>query len=156
MINYWIYKTKRITDISDIPDNVFGFVYRITITDNNNQVLKYIGKKQLYSKRKKKFTKKQLLNITDKRSKKYEHVITETDWKTYNSSCIPLKEIIINKQYKKIKKEIISFCYSSVELKYEEAKQILLNDCLVHDHYFNANVQIKIIGKLKFKNNVNQ
>lgn len=156
MINYWIYKNKRISKIEDIPENVFGFVYRIILTDNEGKTFKYIGKKQLYSKRKKKFTKKQLSTITDKRVKKYEHIVTETDWVSYNSSCIPLKEIIINKQYKKIKKEIISFCYSSTELKYEEAKQILINDCLIHDDYFNANVQIKIIGKLKFNKNENR
>ena len=153
MIDYWIYNKKRITCLDDIPVDAFGFVYKITITDTDKKSFTYIGKKQLFSKRKKKFGKKQIASLTDKRSKKYEHIIAETDWVSYASSCIPLKEIIVNKTYCKIKKEILKFCYSATELKYEEAKQILLNDCLLDSNCFNANVQIKIIGKLKFNKN---
>jgi len=148
MKNYWIYQGKRVSDLKDIPEGVFGFVYKI-IADNK----KYIGKKQLFSKRKKKFGKKQIALLTDRRSKKYEYVITETNWQTYNSSCIPLKELIEKDVKVKVKKEILCYCYSDLELKYQEVKHIMLFDAMINEDYYNANVQIKIIGKLKFNKN---
>jgi hypothetical protein len=147
-VNNWTYKNKI---VNNIPINAFGFIYRITLSCNNKKPLTYIGKKQFYSTRKRKFGKKEIALLSDKRSKKYEYKTVETDWKNYLSSCIPLKNTIETGEYNHIKKEILKFCYSSMELKYEEVKQILIDDCLLDNNCFNANVQIKIIGKLNFK-----
>jgi len=62
------------TNLSSTPDDAYGFVYLIT---NNVSNKKYIGKKQILSKRKLKPLKRKI----NKRSK-----IIQTDWKTYTSS----------------------------------------------------------------------
>ena len=37
----WLYKNKEINEISDLPNNAFGFVYQTTHLPTNK---KYIGK----------------------------------------------------------------------------------------------------------------
>ena len=38
----WIYKGKVITEISDMPENTFGFIYEVTHIPTGK---KYLGKK---------------------------------------------------------------------------------------------------------------
>ena len=58
-----------------IPENAVGFVYIMNMKDEKGKMHSYIGKKNFYSRRKKKFGKKKLAAMTDKRAKKYEIVI---------------------------------------------------------------------------------
>ena len=52
-----------VESLSDMPDNTFGIVYLIETEKGN----KYIGKKQVVSVRKKKFGKRKIAAMTDKR-----------------------------------------------------------------------------------------
>jgi hypothetical protein len=85
----WTYNGKCITEVSDMPEGVFGFIYKITNGKTNEF---YIGKKQVVSVRKRKFGKKETAALTDKRMKKYEMVTKESDWLEYRSSNKVVKE----------------------------------------------------------------
>ena len=150
--NYWIYNNNKVTSLNEFPETVFGFIYYISIYTNQGKMY-YIGKKQFYSKVKRRFGKKETALLTDKRAKKWEYKITETNWLVYSSSCKELRNIIETGDYTKIKKEIIDIAYSDLELKYKEVKYILQHDAVIKENYFNAGVSIKVIGKLKFNQN---
>ena len=90
-ISKWYYNSKEIDSIEDMKvhePKVWGFVYLMSLYDIKTGELKYqyIGKKNIYSKRKRSFGKKEVASMKDKRGKKYEYVIKESDWKTYLSS----------------------------------------------------------------------
>ena len=53
----WTYKTKKIGDITQFPENTFGFVYIVTHKPSGKS---YIGKKVLYHTRKVKIGKREL------------------------------------------------------------------------------------------------
>ena len=55
----WLHNNKEFLE-SDIPEESVGFIYVMTTVVDNN-VVAYIGKKNFYSKRKKKFTKVAML-----------------------------------------------------------------------------------------------
>jgi hypothetical protein len=127
-----------VTNIKEIPEDAFGFIYLITnkITDK-----KYIGKKQILSKRK----LKPLKGKINKRSK-----IIETDWKTYSSSSFDVQNDI--KQYGKenFSFEILKFCYSKSEMAYYEAKEQFDRDALLSENYYNGIINLRI-SKIKTK-----
>jgi hypothetical protein len=50
----WLYKGNAIEDISQFPENTYGFVYIVTHTPTNRS---YIGKKVLYHNKKTKLGK---------------------------------------------------------------------------------------------------
>ncbi len=142
-INSWLYKGKKFTD-KDIPENAIGFVYEMqTIIDGKS--VAYIGKKNFFSTRKKKFGKKKLAAITDKRVKKYE-IIKKLNYENYYSS-----NKILQEAYKKnipIKRCIVKICYSKIELTYYETKYQFQREVLEKEEYLNGN----ILGKFyKFK-----
>ena len=144
----WRYKNKEFIEVSQFPIDCFGFVYQITLSING-VYHHYIGKKQLYSKRKFKFGKKIIAAFTDKRTKKWEYRLTETDWKVYNSSSKYVQELI-KTGTKIVNKQILLFAYSDLELKYLEAKEMMINSSLTDIKYLNAGFSFKCIGKLKF------
>ena len=79
---------KRAVDFNEklIPEGAVGFVYMMNYLDSKSGIMySYIGKKNFYSKRKKKFGKKALAAMTDKRAKKYE-MVTKLDYENYFSS----------------------------------------------------------------------
>lgn len=67
----WKYKGKEISSAKQFPKGAVGFIYMMTLSDGKQ----YIGRKSLYTKRKKMFGKKELSQITDKRLKKYEVIV---------------------------------------------------------------------------------
>ena len=79
----WIYRGQCITELADMPEDVFGFIYKITNGKTNEF---YIGKKQVVSVRKRNFGKREIAALEDKRMKKYEMITKESDWKQYRSS----------------------------------------------------------------------
>lgn len=131
----WIdYKTKKeIKSVEDMPKDSIGFVYLIE-TDKGS----YIGKKQLYTKRKRKFGKKEIAKIKDKRLKHWEYVIKESNWKVYNSSNKELKELLKNGL--KCNKYILDYAKTKKELSYKEEKQLYINEVLEKEEYFNSNI----------------
>lgn len=142
---HWRYKGVEVKDVEQIPEGVFGFVYKITDLTNNKI---YIGKKALYSRRKRKFGKKELSKITDKRKKTYEYVTKIIPkWEEYISSCEPLKEAI--KDGARYSKEILHFCYSKQELSYFEVKYQMIEGVIEPgNNSYNQNVSGKFYPKL--------
>lgn len=131
----WIYEGNEITSIDQMPEGVIGFVYHIVTSEGRE----YIGKKNLYTKRKRKFGKKEIAALTDKRLKHWEYVKKESDWKTYNSSNKELKEDIKNGT--EVTKYIITYAFEKKELSYLEEKSLWCNGVLEHgDKYYNSNI----------------
>lgn len=150
MIN-WKYGPRTITSVDQMPKDVYGFVYRITI-EYEGQTKIYYGKKKLFSKRKKRFGKKRIAQMENKRLKKWEYIISEMDWPNYTGSNKNLNELIKKEgiQNLNMKKEILDYAYNETELKYKEAKEIVCNDALFDENCFNDGVSVRIIGKPKF------
>jgi len=145
----WIYNGHDINSISDIQvhcPNVWGFVYLLTLRDKKSGKVsyQYIGKKNLYSKRKRNFGKKESAKLADKRKKKYEYVIKESDWKVYISSNKFIKE---NYKDYDIYREILILCTNDNDLTYQEAKHIICSDALENPAYLNDGVSIRRFGK---------
>ncbi len=137
----WIWNNQEVQDISFIEEGVIGFIYIITLSNN----MKYIGKKNFFSKRKRVFGKKEIAKMSDKRLKTYEYVIKESDWKSYTGSSELMK--VIPKNITIVKKEIIDLARSNKELTYLELHHQVVNDVLRNDNYYNSN----ILGKF-FRN----
>ena len=119
----------------------FGFIYLITNLKNNR---KYIGKKQLQFKKKRKLKSRKNSKIT----------FSESDWKTYTGSCRELNEDIIKFGKENFKFEILRFCKSKWELAYEEIKLQIQNEVIKNPEYYNGIINVRI-GKPKefwFKN----
>lgn len=134
-IPIWKYKELMITEISDMPDGVYGFVYEIT--DKSGK--KYIGRKTLFSVRKRKFGKKESAKITDKRKKLYEIVRKESDWRDYTGSNKVLNEVIDNGiEYTK---KILHFAYHKKQLNYLETRELFTQRVLeTENDYYNSNI----------------
>ena len=137
---------KSFEDI-DIPEGAIGFVYEmITVVDG--KVVSYIGKKNFYSKRKKKFTKKFIAQMTDKRAKKYT-VIKKLAYQDYYSSNAILKKA--HKDGHDIKRRILKICFSKAELTYEETKYQFVNEVLEKEEYLNGNILGRFYKQVKIK-----
>ena len=131
---------KRVKPFNEklIPEGAVGFVYMMNYLDTKSGIMyAYIGKKNFYSKRKKKFGKKALAAMTDKRAKKYETVI-KLDYENYFSSNKELKQAY--KDGKMIYRTILKICFSKMELTYEETKAQFKYEVLERDDYLNGNI----------------
>lgn len=109
------------------------FIYQIT--DDKGRI--YIGYKGFYSSTKKKFGKKKLAAIEDKRLKKYEVVTKESNWKNYFSSCKPLQEYL-KEEFSECNREILMFCTQS-NFRYWEAYYQFKMEVL-HRESWNSNI----------------
>lgn len=131
---------KRLIDFNEklIPEGAVGFVYMMNYLDSKSGVMyAYIGKKNFYSRRKKKFGKKALAAMTDKRAKKYETVI-KLDYEDYFSSNKELKQAF--KDGRMIYRTILKICFSKSELTYQETKYQFKHEVLERDYYLNGNI----------------
>lgn len=140
----WTYQNKEILSISDMQifePKVWGFVYHLTLINKKTKKedFYYIGKKNIYNKRKRNFGKKEISTIKDKRKKTYEYVIRESDWKNYTSSNKFIKE---NLNKYDIIREIICFSTNDSDLTYKEAKEIICQNALDSSDYLNEGVKI--------------
>ena len=139
----WILKqtSEEITDINQIDPKAIGFIYLVNIDG-----LKYIGKKSLYSERKKNLGKKELAEITDKRLKTYKKVIKESDWKKYYGSNAKIKELVSNGSVPE--RIILEFAYSKQHLTYLETKYQFTLGVLEDTNFLNDNILGKFYRKL--------
>ena len=151
----WTYKGKVITEISDMPEDVFGFIYKIT---NGKTDEYYIGKKQVLSVRKRNFGKREIESLADKRMKKYEYVTKESDWKDYRSSNKIVKSWFeenekalnegrnddINDQ---LELRILRFCSNKKSLTYYELQEQFAHDVLGDESSLNDNLLGKFFRK---------
>ena len=137
----WSYNNKPYTDKHD--DSLYGFIYCVYFEDGNGQVYKYYGKKKWFSERKKHYGKKKLAQMTDKRLKTYEMIVTDNDWRTYTGSCKDTKGYI------PIYKEIICFTRTQREHTYLETKVMFQRGALEDEECLNANIMGRFYrGKL--------
>lgn len=115
-------------------NNFHGFVYLITFADGTY----YIGKKSFFSVRKKKFGKKRIAALTDKRLKHFEMVRTESDWKKYNSSNAVVKQKIADGF--KYDKYFLHFAKTKKSLSYQEERYLYTYNVLTDPNALNDNI----------------
>ena len=151
----WTYKGQLITELSDMPENVFGFIYKIT---NGKTDEYYIGKKQVLSVRKRNFGKREITALEDKRMKKYEYVTKESDWKEYRSSNKVVKgwfdenETALNEGRNndindRLELRILRFCSNKKSLTYYELQEQFAHDVLADEDSLNDNLLGKFFRK---------
>ena len=137
----WLYKGSEINEISDLPNNAYGFVYQTTHLPTNK---KYIGKKSLIYNLKKKLGKKEKALWEGKgRPPMYKRVLKESDWKTYYGSHSFIKEA--NKE--DLTREILEIAYHKKELTYLECKYQFTLGVLESRAYINDNILGKFFDK---------
>ena len=134
----WLYKDEPF-DPESAPEDCAGFVYRITNQDNG---MKYIGKKSMWSKR----TLPPLKGQKRKRKK-----VFESDWREYYGSSANLNEERARIGDDRYKREILHMCKTRGEMSYWEAKLQFEYDVLLRDDYYNALIMCRInASHLKF------
>ena len=137
----WLYKGSEINEISDLPNNAFGFVYQTTHLPTNK---KYIGKKSLMYNLKKKLGKKEKALWEGKgRPPMYKRVLKESDWKNYYGSHSFIKEA----NEEDLKREILKIAYHKKELTYLECKYQFTLGVLESRSYLNDNILGKFFDK---------
>jgi hypothetical protein len=143
----WIYKTNEIEDITQFPDNTFGFVYMTTHKPTGKS---YIGKKVLFHNQKKKLGKKELAALTGVvgRRPSYKLVIKESDWKTYYGSQKDIKQLLVEGKKNEFERTILKCVQSKKQLTYFEIKYQMLYEVLEKpDEFFNDNILGKFFTK---------
>jgi hypothetical protein len=115
----WLYKNKVINKLENLPENTFGFIYKIT---NKTTGKFYIGKKQIMSQTNVKLGKKELEALPTQRGKKPSKklVIKESNWVDYMGSNKFLLEDIKALGEKNFLKEILIICANKKLLTYWE------------------------------------
>ena len=88
--HYWLYRGKKVTSVSQLPEGALGFIYVIRNESNGRF---YVGRKSLVSTLKKRLTLKEKALPGNSR-KTFKMVTTETNWLKYTGSCKPLNEDI--------------------------------------------------------------
>ena len=139
----WSYQGQDF-DSSMIPEGAVGFVYEMQAVIDG-KLVRYIGKKNFYSTTKKKFGKKAMASMEDKRNKKYT-IQKKLTYESYYSSNSVLKDA--HKAGIKIRRYMLKICYSAMELTYYETKFQFVRGVLESDEFLNGN----ILGRFyKFK-----
>jgi len=136
----WIYKSKEIESINDFPKNAFGFIYIITHIPTKKS---YIGKKFLNFTRKQKLGKKELKLLEGQKGRPsvFKIVQKESDWKTYWSSNLTLKNLVKNEPEENFERRILHFCTSKKQLTYFEIKYQMVYQVLEKpEEFFNDNI----------------
>jgi hypothetical protein len=139
----WSYQGQDF-ESSMIPEGAEGFVYEMQAIING-KLVRYIGKKNFYSVTKKRFGKKALSSMQDKRAKKYtmQKKLTYLDY--YSSNAV-LKDA--HKAGIEIRRYMLKICFSKMELTYYETKFQFVRGVLESDEFLNGN----ILGRFyKFK-----
>lgn len=138
----WTYNGVLVTELQDMPDDTIGIVYMVTAENGR----KYIGKKSLFSVRKRKFGKKESALVTDKRMKLYEMVKKQSNWREYTGSNKELNEEI--SKGLKYTKKILHYANSKKQLGYLETKELFVKEVLENgDTYYNSNISGKFYRK---------
>lgn len=143
----WIYNEKEfltIDDFKSVVESPYGFTYKITLLRGNEEIYHYYGRKNLFSKRKRKFGKRELSKIADKRLKKYEILEKESDWHSYCSSNKYIKE---NLSEYFLKREILHIVEAEEDLKIREATEIICNNAMLDPKCLNSGVSIRLFKK---------
>lgn len=141
----WLYQNKQIQELTDMPENTFGFIYEVTHIPSGK---KYIGRKQLISITRKLLGKKELALQTDKRLSKKKTITKETDWKTYHGSHPEIKQLIKGNKQLEFTREILMFVPTKKQLTYYENKFLFIKGVIEPDsNYMNDNIEGRYFKK---------
>jgi len=142
----WLYKGNTIEDISQFPENTYGFVYIVTHTPTNKS---YIGKKVLYHNKKTKLGKKEIATQTGPGRKPTTKIVTkESDWKTYYGSEIEIKKLLAEGKHNEFERVILKLVENKKLLTYFEVKHQFIYEVLEHPNdWFNNNILGKFFSK---------
>lgn len=141
----WLYKGKEIHELSDMPEDVFGFIYEVTHLPTGR---KYLGKKQLISVTTKALGKKELALLTDKRASKKKVVKKESDWKTYYGSHSEIKQLIKEGKQSEFSREILIFTPNKKLHTYYENKFLFMKEVIEpNSNYINDNIEGRYFRK---------
>lgn len=131
---------KYIREISDMPEGATGFIYMIILGSKS-----YLGKKSLYSNRKRKFGKREIANMPNKRLKKYEIITKESNWKYYASSNDEVNEVVNSgAEYARV---IIDYSFGKQHLTYLETKYLFKYEVLENEEFYNSNISATFYKK---------
>jgi len=146
----WTYQGRIINELSDMPEGTHGFIYKITNGETNEY---YIGKKQVVSIRKRKFGKKEIAALTDKRIKRYEMVTKESKWVDYRSSNKTVSTWFdkdgrpSDSENNRLELKILKFCKSKKALTYYELQEQFSHNVLADEYSLNDNLLGKFFRK---------
>ena len=132
MFMHWTYQGNKITNM---PEDVVGFVYQITNTTSGRM---YIGKKLAKFKR----SRPPLKGRKNKRRYK-----VDSDWQDYYGSSDDLTIDIKKLGKDKFKREILFYCKSKAELSYVEAREQFARKVLESNDYYNGHICVRVHGK---------
>lgn len=110
----------------------YGFIYKITHLPTNKF---YIGKKFFWFKHSRNPLKGK------KRKRRY---LTESDWRTYWSSCLELQALIEEQGISEFKREILFLCKDKFECAYYEVKAQIEHNVLFDCNCFNKIINCRI------------
>jgi hypothetical protein len=143
----WTYNQNEIGDISQFPENTYGFVYMTTHKATGKA---YIGKKVLYHTKKMKIGKRELAKMEHVvgRRPSYKLAVKESDWKTYYGSQAGIKQILQEDGPDAFQREILKFAPSKKLLTYYEVQYQMIYQVLEKpEEYFNDNILGKFYSK---------
>jgi hypothetical protein len=146
MIN-WTYLNQEMLNISDFPDETYGFVYRIIHIDSQKS---YIGKKILQNTSKVKLGKKELAEYAGVvgRRPSFKLAIKESNWKSYWGSNKHLKELYKTEPKENFERQILICAPTKKLLTYYEVKYQMVYQVLENpDEFFNDNILGKFFTK---------
>jgi hypothetical protein len=143
----WTYKNNEMADITQFPENTYGFVY---INKHIPTGKSYIGKKILMFTKKAKLGKKELKAITGVvgRRPSYKLVVKESDWKTYYGSQKDIKKLLAEGKKDEFERTILKMCPNKKSMTYFEIKYQMIYQVLERpDEFFNDNILGKFFTK---------
>lgn len=149
----WTYKEKEIKELSDFPEDTYGFIYKVTHIPSGK---KYIGKKVLFFERNVPLSKTQLEDLKEERKQEgkkgktptKKKVIKESDWKTYYGSQKEVKELVKQSNSSDITREIIHIVCSKKLLTYFETKYLFIEGVIeTQNEFINDNILGKFFRK---------
>ena len=132
----WSFRGKTVDDdfFTKVCDAGFlGFIYEITEEETGK---KYIGKKGLLRKYKRKHKGSTRNKITWK----------ESDWRTYHGSSPVLMERVASGEYT-YDRQILLFCRGKADMMYYEVKYQLDKNVVFDDNYYNQMLHIRCSGR---------
>ena len=133
----WYYNGS---EVSELPDDIVGFVYLITNITNGKM---YVGKK-LAKFAKTTYRVVKLKNGTKKRKKIKTKI--NSDWQQYYGSSPNLTEDINQLGNDNFQREILYYCKSKAECSYIEAREQFARRVLESDDYYNGHIQVRVHG----------
>lgn len=145
----WTYKGRLVTEINDMPEGTFGFIYETTHKPSGK---KYIGKKVLFFERNKRLGKRALEALREERKAKglrgrvplKQKVITESDWKDYHGSHKDILKLLKEEGREGFERKILCYVPTKKLLTYYECKYLFIKEVLEQDSLF---INDNVLGK---------